>query len=147
MLQNGVSWTQLTAINLFADSNSAIAGKKLYPGVSGSYAFNVSNPGPSGVTFIMRIAETAHDAGSIPLEYRLKRTGAASYIAGSATSYLTPAQLSLAAASLDAGESIGYTLEWRWPFESGNDALDTALGSNANRDHLVTVTIHVEQTV
>ena len=140
--ENGISWTQLSTINLFSANNSAADGK-LYPGVSGSYAFTVANPQAFAVRFTLTLAEAAHAAGAIPFEYRLK--SGTTYLAGSGSSWLSANALDDALVNLAAGGSTAYTLEWRWPLE-GNDALDTAIGQNGT-SHTVSITIRAEQVV
>lgn len=145
MTQGGISWTQLTTVDLFTSNNSLVTGK-IYPGVEGRYTFKVYNPNDYTVAFAMRLQEEEHTAGSIPLEYKLKLTDGA-YLAGSLTTWLTPQQLGQVLAELPAGQEISYTLQWRWPYESGKDALDTAIGSDADPEHRIKITIQAEQKV
>lgn len=129
-------WIQESAIDLFGGS-----GKKLCPGVSGSYAFSIQNNQDYAIRFALRISET-HEAGAIPFEYRLQDAGGEPLSGGT---WLTAGQLGDVLVSLAAGEGVGYRLQWRWPYESGNDALDTAIGTNGNPEHKIKVTIYAEQ--
>lgn len=145
------TWTQNTVIALFASSDSTVTGKKLYPGVTGSYDFSVKNPQAYDVSFVMEISETQASGGPqpIPFEYRLRiRDGA--YIAGTGGTdigWRTAAQLMDVAVTLDSTKEVSYTLEWRWPYESGNDARDTAIGTHVTKAHTINVTIRAEQIV
>ena len=38
---------------------------------------------------------------------------------------------------IEADSSTGFTLEWCWPFESGNDEYDTLLGIDNGDYHIV----------
>lgn len=149
---NGATvWTQNTIVQLFASNDSAIAGEKLYPGVTGSYDFSVKNPQSYGVSFVMRIREAQTTGGPqpIPFEYRLRIKGGA-YIAGTGSTnagWCTTAQLEGVAVTLDSGKTVSYTLEWRWPYESGSDVRDTAIGMHATKEHVINVTIQAEQIV
>lgn len=131
------SWTQLSTIKLFGEGNT-----KLYPGIKGSYQFRVSNPNSYDISFIMSLDEANHSAGKLPLIYRLKRGD--SYIAGDINTWLTPIQMSIDAVNITSGTSDNFTLEWQWPY-NGNDALDTAIGSSADKEHAVTISMHIEQ--
>ena len=45
---------------------------------------------------------------------------------------------------LGAGESHSYVLEWKWPYESGNDGIDTAAGE-AGESYRVRLKISAQQ--
>lgn len=143
----GLEWRQLTTIDLFKN------GGAISPGASASYDFYIRNGIRSSVRFRMTIDEAEHEAGAIPLEYRLRDSSG--YIAGTADNkngWLTAAELEDVWVTLNRSGSINYTLEWRWPYERGttaaeiaaNDAADTALGNAASSAHYIHVKIYAE---
>ena len=140
-------WHQLTTIDLFSGAGA------ISPGASADYDFYIRNGVRSSVRFRMTIEEADHDAGAIPLEYRLRDSSG--YIAGTADNkngWLTASELESVWVTLNERGSVNYTLEWRWPYERGttaaeiaaNDAADTALGNVANSAHMIHVKIYAE---
>lgn len=140
--ENGISWEQLTFVNLFANSDSQADGK-LYPGVTGSYAFNIRNPQTYAIALNLTMSEADHKAGAIPLLYRLKSGN--DYMAGDSDTWLTADELSNSDVVLPADSHMGYTLEWEWPYESGNDGLDTAIGTSDDLSHIISINLYLEQ--
>lgn len=140
--ENGISWEQLTFVNLFANSDSQVDGK-LYPGVTGSYAFNIRNPQTYAIALNLTMSEADHKAGAIPLLYRL-RSGD-DYMAGDSDTWLSANELSNSDVVLPADSNMEYTLEWEWPYESGDDGLDTAIGTSDNLSHIISINLYLEQ--
>lgn len=143
----GLEWRQLTTIDLFKN------GGTISPGASAEYDFYIRNGVKSKVRFKMTIEEAEHEAGPIPLEYRLRDSSG--YIAGTADNkngWLTASELEAVWVTLSERGSLNYTLEWRWPYERGstaaeiaaNDAADTALGNSANSEHYIHLKIYAE---
>ena len=54
-------------------------------------------------------------------------------------------ELSNTGVVLQSGTNMEYTLEWEWPYDSGNDALDTAIGSAEDLSHIITINLYLEQ--
>ena len=140
------NWTQISTIDLFKKA------EKLAPGSEGVYRFYVKNGVDASLHYKMSISEENHAAGAIPLEYRLK-DGDGNYVAGSADNWLQAEALEAVWVDLAKTGIVQYTLEWRWPYESGsgdtlaeNDATDTALGMTDALEHRIHVTIYAETT-
>ena len=140
------NWTQISTIDLFKKA------EKLAPGSEGVYRFYVKNGVDASLRYKMSISEENHAAGAIPLEYRLK-DGDGNYVAGSADNWLQADALEAVWVNLGKTGIVQYTLEWRWPYESGtgetlaeNDAADTALGMTDALEHRIHVTIYAETT-
>ncbi|WP_181995625.1 hypothetical protein [Clostridium sp. AM58-1XD] len=142
--KGGPVWTQNTAISLFADRTGVGADRKLLPGSKGSYEFLVSNGNTYKVAYRMKISAPAGQL-LIPLRYRLKSDN--KFLCGGQNEWLTSDQLSAKSVTLDSGEQKEYLLEWQWLYEGGNDALDTKIGSAANLEYQVIVTIEIEQVI
>ena len=66
----------------------------------------------------------------IPIQVRV--LGPQDYLAGDAKTWIPFEELNGSSdkATLKKGESVEYVFQWRWPFESGDDAHDTFLGDN-----------------
>lgn len=133
-----VNWIQKTEMNLFNGTG------KLYPGVFGSFDFCIKNAQNFDIEFSMRISEAQHEAGAIPFEYRLIRAG--EFVAGSGE-WISAKSLRAVSVLLATGEESVYTLEWRWPFDSGDDVHDTILGTHRNAEHNVSIIIKAEQVL
>lgn len=137
-------WRQLTTIDLFKN------GGLIYPGASANYEFYVRNSVASPVRYRMTISEAEHESGALPLEYRIKDPNG--YVAGTEEQWLTAAELEDIWVTINVRGNLHYTLEWRWPYESGadeneikvNDQKDVSLGNAENREHLIQVEIYAE---
>lgn len=137
-------WRQITTVDLFKN------GGLIYPGASASYEFYLKNTMKTAVHYQLTISEASHEAGAVPLEYRLKDKSG--YVAGTDQNWLTADELEAVWVNLKERGSIHYTLEWRWPYERGtdadevaaNDQADTDLGNAANREHLIQLKIYAE---
>lgn len=139
VLENNKEWSQLGNIGIFG------RGTVLSPGMQGEYDFKVVNSNDFAVKFTMLISEDEHEAGKIPLCYRLRRGN--TYLAGSAEAdgWISGEILKDIDIQLGAGSEILYTLEWSWVYDGGNDELDTMIGEAVERMHQFDVTLFVEQ--
>lgn len=136
--KGGPVWTQHTAISLFADRSGSGREKKLMPGSKGSYAFLVYNNNPYSIRYQMKI-HAPEGQLPLPLCYRLKSEEG--YLCGDGHTWLTADELAAAAVELPAGRTKEYLLEWQWLYEGGDDEADTRIGSSADLEYEVIVTI------
>ncbi len=118
------------------------------PGTENDYTFNLTNTGNVSIAYRVSAAAVLSDGQNrfdIPLKLRLSDyTGR--YLIGGADSWADFESLGTfsESASLAAGHYMAYTIEWQWPYESGDDAFDTMLGNlSVDRDLVLTVTINV----
>ncbi len=118
----GKSWTQETVIDLFAGID------KLYPGVEGYYSFCVTNGRDEDLLF--SICVTDDHKNPIPFLLTLKDENGN--------------EVGMEQVLLEKNSFKNYTLCWQWPYESGNDAYDTQIGTDPNPKHTVTITITAE---
>lgn len=111
---------------LTAETQLAIFDSVVSPGSEGSYTFFVDNP-YSIEYYSVEIEEWLQGEAvttGVPIVYRLKLND--EYLKGG--EWRTIDDFSFDSVRLTKGEAK-LVLEWKWPYESGNDALDTYLGS------------------
>ena len=112
--------------------------KLIAPGTENSYTFKLKNTGDVALDYTVWVDAyfTPEDSG-IPISARLSRYDSA-WIVGSKDSYGTVDALDQAedSSALGAGNYVYYTLDWQWPFESGDDSFDTLLGNRAIEEDL-----------
>lgn len=116
--------------------------KVIAPGTSNSYTFKLKNNGvvPMDYRLALDAYVTPGDV-SIPILARLRRHDSHWVLGDAEHGEGIPALDATGdSATLGIGKFVCYTLDWRWPFESGDDAYDTFLG-NIPKDEPVTFTI------
>jgi hypothetical protein len=144
-------------------------GKKVIaPGASGSYTFYVKNTGRTQLSYrlwLEKAFQVTTDSGepaALPVQVRMSSGTSQSrtWLLGSSDTVWVAAdtlknietaeaggenipQDSIAGA-LDASESISYTLEWQWPYETGADANDILLGNSENAELTLQVSLIAE---
>ena len=151
--EHGVIWETDTQVDIFKSSyeNDAheisVAGrnndKVIAPGTENSYTFSLKNNADGTLDYRMTMNSFfggIPDDKVIPVEVRVKSRGG--WLLGDDTTWEPVLELKKVedAAVLLPNTSAVYTLEWRWPFESGQDELDTWLGSQTND---ITLTIQI----
>lgn len=121
--------------------------KLIAPGTKNSCTFSLKNSTSSTVEYTMDVkAYLAPDSfESVPITARL--ANAQGYLTADDGEWVYVLDLDgiQDAQTLGAKASAQYTLDWEWPFETGDDAYDTALGDRAVNDEL-TLTIAVTTT-
>ena len=114
---------------------------KIAPGVSNSYNFKVHNETENTVRYNIEFVEESEYA--INMLYRLKREG--SYVVGSDSEWVSASELASAFKELPMDGVDSYTLDWKWPYESGRDALDTEIGENMTSLYSLEIKINFEE--
>lgn len=152
-----IVWTTNTQVEIFrisyengeqsitvkSDNGEAV----IAPGTSNSYTFKLKNTGDVALDYTVTLdAYFAPGDAAIPVSCRLGRYDGR-WVVGNSESYADAAALDAAQdqATLGAGKYVYYTLDWLWPFESGNDEMDTMLGNLAEEQDL-TFTIVIKTT-
>lgn len=133
-----VSWEQNSIIDLFYNPQTGQSGR-IAPGSSGFYLFRLKNTREEKLTVTIYLKETAASS-YLPLQFTLKRRDQE----GNAKSgSLTEGKILTLNTALEKGEEAVYQLDWVWPFESGNDAADTAAGKQGGT-YTLDLRIHAE---
>ena len=150
-------WSTNTQVEIFRISyvngeqvitvNSDNGDKVIAPGTENSYTFKLKNTGNVALDYTVEIdAYFAPADIVIPITGRLNRYDG-TWVVGGRDEYIAVPVLDAAEdkGTLGAGKYTYYTLDWLWPFESGNDELDTMLGNLATEQDL-TFTIVIKTT-
>lgn len=150
-------WSTNTQVEIFRVSyvngeqvitvNSDNGDKVIAPGTENSYIFKLKNTGNVALDYTVEIDAYFTPANiEIPITGRLNRYDGA-WVIGGKDEYEKVSVLGTTVdkATLGAGKYTYYTLDWLWPFESGNDELDTMLGNLATEQDL-TFTIVIKTT-
>lgn len=152
-------WSTETQVELFRAEyaneegvitvQSANGEKVIAPGTENSYTFKLKNTGSAPLEYTVDVSAFFTAANeAIPMTARLSRYDG-KWIVGDGDSFIPVAQLGQIedSATLGAGKFTYYTLDWCWPFESGDDARDTALGAvTATQDLSFTLVIETTAT-
>lgn len=142
-------WTTDTEVEIFRVSyvngeqvitvNSDNGEEVIAPGTENSYTFKLKNTGDTPLDYTVSVdAYFTPEDIVIPITGRISRYDG-EWIAGGKNEYVKAEALDQTrdSASLGAGRYTYYTLDWRWPYESGDDGLDTMLGNMATKGDLV----------
>ena len=157
-----VLWQKETEVDLFKEAYTDPSGKTvtvhgeddakvIAPGTENSYSYTLTNDGNVALSYTMTLESSfALDGEELPVEVRL--CGGSEWIVGSESEWEEADALNTVTVKKDmnAGERTVFTLEWRWPYESGKDAEiqetdehDTDLGNYAASEENTNFTLTV----
>lgn len=112
-----------------AQGTIAVLDDKIMPGSDGEYEFIIRNPHDIRLSYSFTIGERYNDGPveNFPLEYRVRVNNA---LIGS-EQWLSATELHFENLLLMAESDYLVSLEWRWPFEGADNAVDTDFGTDA----------------
>lgn len=150
-------WNTNTQVEIFRVSyengeqkitvQSTDGDKVIAPGTENSYIFKLKNTGNVALDYTVEMdAYFNYADNQVPIKSRLNRYDG-KWVVGGKDEYAEVMVLDSAKdnATLGAGKYTYYTLDWLWPFESGNAELDTKLG-NLAAEQEITFTIVINTT-
>lgn len=115
---------------------SATGDSVIAPGTSGEYTVRLRNTEDVAVYYSVVLGGYLSEKDSgLPIPILVRMKGASgNYLVGGEDTWVPIEALKdvTDAGSLKANQSRLYTLEWKWPFESGDDAYDTLLGNGGH---------------
>ncbi len=115
--------------------------KKIAPGVSGTYEFDVINNRKSKVKYKIDTSNT--NSSNINLKYRLKRDN--EYVIGNESTWVSISGLNLTNVLLNSKSTHSYILEWKWQYEDGIDNIDTQIGKDGNSKYELNISVYAEE--
>lgn len=135
-------WETESKIDLFASSYSdsegnvnvrSEDGSDLFaPGTENEYTFTLSNTGNIAVDYATSITLelSLGEYDDLPVEMKMMRHDG-SYVFGGEDEWVSPKEIGTIneSGTIGASRYTTYTVLWKWDFESGDDKLDTMLGS------------------
>lgn len=130
-------WFESTPIDIF---DGIVA-----PGMQGEHTFSIQNT--SNYALDYRLVFYGSE-GAIPFKYRIKN--ADQYLIGNADIWenITVAEHAKSSSgTIPYGGRLDLTIEWWWPYESGNDSKDTAIGIEAPDEMFYVAVIGTERDV
>ena len=135
------TWTTQTDIELFrisyegGEQNITVLSDNgdevIAPGTDNSYTFRLKNTGNVALDYTVSMEAVCSDNVTyIPVDVRMRDYNG-DYCIGNREGYAPVSELNGLEDSntLGVGSYAYYTLEWQWPFESGDDEYDTWLGN------------------
>ena len=135
---NTSGWFESIPVDIFGD-------EKIAPGTEGEHDVSVKNTSNYEMKYELSVYTSE---GYIPLEYRVKVKD--EYVLGSEQEWLRVTALEGARrsqGSIPSGGKLDLTIEWRWPFESGGDELDTQIGASASQEKLYVTVFGLDRDV
>lgn len=122
--------------HITADREIGVFDDTIHPGSEGTFDYEIINPHSQGMSYTMDVNQYYNNEiiEDFPMRYKLKMNN--QYIA-SLDEWVDSSSLEFSNLIIEADSSTGFTLEWCWPFESGNDEYDTLLGIDNGDYHIV----------
>lgn len=129
ILDSNGQWEEQGTVAVFDD--------KIYPGDEGAYEFIMTNEADGVLIYSFSLEERYEgNLEFVPfMEYRLKMNNA--YLNSDEETWFKAKDLIYEGLKFAPYSQQLMTLEWRWPFESGNDEQDTAYGIEAGKLYIV----------
>lgn len=122
-----------------AERKIAVFDNMIAPGSDGSYRFDINNHNGRNLLYSFEVVElyNGEEIDNFPMRYRIKMNNI--YILNE-NYWVTSDKLSFDDLNIADRSTQEFTLEWYWPFESGNDTLDTYFG-NSHGEYSIVVKV------
>lgn len=131
-----VGWFEVVPIDLFEE--------QVAPGTRGKHGFSVRNTSSSDMSYELVFYGTD---GIVPLLYKLRVNG--EYITGDGEEdwmvATTAKESKRYPGVIPSGGKFDLVVEWEWPYESGNDQLDTQVGIAAPEEIFYVAVLGVDR--
>lgn len=117
----------------------AVFDNSIAPGSLGEYYFDITNPHSRDLIYSFNVQElyNGETVDNFPMRYRIRMNNL--YIVNE-DEWVVAERLSFTELDIHDRSTTQFTLEWYWPFESGNDTLDTYFG-NDNGEYSIVVNV------
>ena len=147
-------WSNVNSIEIFEaqyhgdDGSVTVQSAKgdsvIAPGTGGSYTFYLKNEGNVALDYsVMFTAKLTSNnlrisADQFPILFRMYNQNG-DYVIGDSETWVSIGTLNeiLNEGIVGKGSYYYYTLEWNWPYESGNDGMDTYFGTLSSKNDLL----------
>lgn len=122
--------------------------KVIAPGTDVEYTIRIRNTDTVAIDYDLVPTVTLLSDHKLPIVVRLLDPED-NYLVGDAKTWVEPEVMNTIneKATLGKGEAVEYLFQWKWPFESGDDAYDTFLGDTTITEKIgiqVSFSIHAE---
>lgn len=114
------SFNNIQELNIFKNIEYK-QSNLIYPGLSGSYYFNLENYTNKNIVYALHFGE--NNPKKVNMKYKLQRNG--KYIVGNENNYVSVDELSKKDLGLNAKTADVFLLEWKW-VESNDDNNSTS---------------------
>ena len=119
-----------------ADREIGVFDETIHPGSEGKFDYEIINPHGKAMSYTMDVDQYYNNEiiEDFPMRYKLKMNN--QYLA-TLDNWVESHSLEFESLVIEPDSTTGFTLEWSWPFESGNDEYDTLLGIDNGEYHIV----------
>lgn len=114
--ENETEFKELDNLDIFKNFEYN-ESKLIYPGLSGSYNFNVENYSSKDIKYKLTFA--CNNPQNVNMKYKLKRNGV--YISGNNDTYVSIEEIKKEGLDLKSMMGDIYILEWKWVDDDVND--------------------------
>ena len=126
----------------------AVFDNQIAPGSSGEYYFDIKNNNGREMTYSFEVVELYNneELNVFPMTYRIKMNNMHfTDTENNPYEWVQSDELHFYDLRIASVSTAQFTLEWYWPYESGNDSLDTYFG-NDNGEYSIVIKVTAQFT-